>query len=260
MGTTDRPEGHDLEIAPALPAGAPIDDVVDRREFLALCGRGATLAAAAGFVGCATPARAQEGPAQEGPGGPFRYPIRDYGALRGLARLPDAQVEVHLALYAGYVRRTNALLDAFAGARGASDAGAQELRRRLGFEWNGMRLHELYFDGLAPDPAPLAPDGAFARAVAASYGGVDAWRRDLLATASMPGVGWAITVLDGGRVLNTWVNDHEAGALAGARPLLVVDVWEHAFAAYRKPTERAAYLDDLLACVDWHVVEARFAG
>ncbi|MCO5170055.1 MAG: Fe-Mn family superoxide dismutase [Planctomycetes bacterium] len=231
---------------------------LERREFLAW----AAAVAGAGLVGgcAAPPARADEDP-PAAPAGPPRYQPRDYGALRGLREITDEQVEVHLDLYRGYVRRTNALLDDVRALReaGRFDATYQELQRRLGWEWDGMRLHELYFDNLAPEAAPLTPDGRFARAVAGVWGSVEAWRAELLATARMPGVGWVVCARDPatGNLWNGWVEDHEKGHWAGGTPLLVLDIWEHAFSVYRKPTERARYLDDVLANVDWAAVERR---
>jgi Fe-Mn family superoxide dismutase len=247
----DRPQG--LELA--------------RREFLLLGGKVAAALTTAGVLGCATPASAQDPPAPgphdapAGGAGPLRYTARDYAHLRGLRAITDEQVEVHLQLYRGYVTRTNALLDALDAERaaGAPDAAHQELRRRLGFEWDGMRLHELYFDNLAKDAAPLAADAPFAKAVTATWGSVDAWRAELLSTAKLPGVGWVVTWKDGasGALWNGWIDDHERGHPAGATPLLVIDIWEHAWSVYRRPTERAKYLDDVLANVAWDVVGRR---
>jgi superoxide dismutase, Fe-Mn family len=232
-------------------------DELDRREFLALCGQGAALAAGAGLLGHSRVAAQDAAPAAAG--GPVVYAAKDYSKLRGLRGLTDDQLQVHLELYAGYVKRTNALLARLWETRAAADAAWQELRRRAGWEWNGMRLHELYFDGLTKDARPLADDHPFAKAVTGSHGSAAAWLDELMQTARLPGVGWAIAYQDlaTGQVLNTWVESHEEGHLAGARPLVVLDVWEHAWTAYRRPTERAAYLQDWLANVDWSVVAGR---
>lgn len=246
-------------------------DTLERREFLALCGRGAAALAGVGLVGgCASaqdppPAGAGAGdPAAPTPAarsGPHRYEAHDYSALRGLRGISDEQVEVHLQLYEGYVNRTNSLLSDLRDAReaGRADAAWQELARRLGWEWDGMRLHELYFDNLAPEAAPLAADSPFARAVAATWGSVEAWKRELMGTAKLPGVGWVICAQDPatGALWNGWVDDHEKGHHAGGQPLLVLDVWEHAWSVYRKPTERAKYLEDFYANVAWDVVAQR---
>ncbi len=190
-----------------------------------------------------------------------KYAAKDYSKLRGLQGITDEQVEVHLQLYNGYVNRTNALqerLFSLAGA-GTFDSAYQELKRRSGWEWNGMRLHEYYFDNLTPGAKALDDGNPFAAAVAGQYGSTDAWKLDFMNTAKMPGVGWIVAYLDpaSGQVLNCWVNQHEVSHLAGARPVLVLDVWEHAFSVYRKPTERAKYLDDFYANVAWDVVAQR---
>ncbi|MCO5170052.1 MAG: superoxide dismutase [Planctomycetes bacterium] len=190
-----------------------------------------------------------------------KYTAKDYSKLRGLQGITDEQVEVHLTLYNGYVNRTNALQERlFSMAQaGTFDNAYQELKRRNGWEWNGMRLHEFYFDNLTPSAKPLAQDNAFAQAVAGTYGSLDGWKNDFMNTAKMPGVGWIIAYQDpvNGQVLNCWINQHEVSHLSGARPILVLDVWEHAFSVYRKPTERAKYLDDFMANVDWNVVAKR---
>jgi superoxide dismutase, Fe-Mn family len=238
--------------ARATPVGVSDGPWLERREFLRLCGA----LGAASVIGCASdPPAAPDAP--DAPTGRARYEAKDYSALRGLRALPDAQVIEHVKLYEGYVARTNDLLRDV-----EADPASQELRRRLGFEWDGMRLHELYFDALAREPRPLTRDGPLARALAQTWGSVDGWRSELLGTAKLPGIGWTLLVHDpeSGALQTVWVNDHEDGHLAGTRPLLALDLWEHAFVVYRKPTERAAYVDELLSSVDWSIIEARFAG
>ena len=195
---------------------------------------------------------------------PTEYKAKDYSHLKGLHGISDEQIEVHLKLYQGYVNRTNALFAKVAGLSNEgkqADSSFQELKRRAGWEWNGMRLHEYYFDGLAPGAAPLADDNAFARAVAAQFGSVAAWKADLVGVAKMPGVGWAMTYQDphNGQIWNHWVEAHQDGQPAGGRVLVALDVWEHAFAVYRKPLppERAAYIDDFVANVNWDVIARR---
>jgi len=186
-----------------------------------------------------------------------KYTAKDYAALRGLTGLSDEQIEVHLKLYNGYVKRTNALLDALAAADPGTSAW-QEMKRRLGWEFNGMRLHELYFDAMAPGGRGELAGSAFGQAVAAQYGSVEAWQKDFLATAKAPGIGWTITYKDGnGNLLNVWVTEHEQGHPAGLAPILVCDVFEHAFSVYRQPTDRVPYLDDWFTNVDWQAVSAR---
>jgi hypothetical protein len=130
---------------------------------------------------------------------PTVYAAKDYSAIKGLHGITDEQIEVHLKLYNGYVNRTNALLAKVAkmandGQHG--DSSYQELKRRAGWEWNGMRLHEYYFDNLGSSGSFTPDANQFVARVAGLFGSADAWKADLMGTAKMPGVGWAITYLD----------------------------------------------------------------
>lgn len=194
---------------------------------------------------------------------PVQYKAKDYGRLKGLHAISDDQIAEHLKLYNGYVTRTNALLQRLAemandGKHG--DPGYQEMKRRFGWEFDGMRLHELYFDNLAPNgKGKLIPDSAFGAAVTKAYGSIETWKADFLGVAKMPGVGWAIATWDdvAHQFVNVWIDRHETGHLATCRPVVVLDLWEHAFSVYLKPTQRAQYLDDFFANVDWDTIGSR---
>jgi Fe-Mn family superoxide dismutase len=163
----------------------------------------------------------------------------------------------------GYVRNTNALNEQLADLVYEGKAGTpaySELTRRLGFEYNGMRLHELYFDNLTSAFEEPSTGHPLYAELANHYRNVDSWRRDVSTVASMRGVGWAILYQDPetGRLSNHWITLHEHGHPTGFRPLLVMDVWEHAFLIDYKPTERARYIDAFFANVNWQEVERRF--
>ena len=183
--------------------------------------------------------------------------------LTGLCGLSNLQIETHLELYAGYVNNTNNLtqeLDELARSGRASTPAYAELTRRLGFEYNGMRLHELYFENLTPHVAELGKDSVLHERLSSAFGRFESWRRDFVTVARMRGVGWAVLYEDPetGRLSNHWITLHEHGHPAGCRPLLVMDVWEHAFMVDYRPTDRAKYIDAFFANVDWGVVERRF--
>ncbi|MGH9869223.1 MAG: superoxide dismutase [Candidatus Polarisedimenticolia bacterium] len=191
------------------------------------------------------------------------YAPRDYARLRGLKGITDEQIEVHLTLYEGYVKRSNALLQSVTELRAKNRFASPEFaeqNRRLGWELNGMRLHELYFDGLKPGGSgALDEQNPLGAAAARQFGGVKAFEADLMGVAKMPGVGWAITYADPitGRLVNLWIEQHHAGHPAGWSPVVVLDVWEHAFSVYLKPTQREKYLEDFFANVDWQVAAQR---
>jgi Fe-Mn family superoxide dismutase len=190
------------------------------------------------------------------------YKVKHF-QLKGLNGISDLQIETHLELYVGYVTNTNRLnaqLNELAGSGRASSPEYAELTRRLGFEYNGMRLHELYFENLTSHFVELNHDSLLYERLDDAFGRFESWRRDFVAVATMRGVGWAALYEDPetGRLSNHWITLHEHGHPAGFRPLLVMDVWEHAFMVDHRPTERERYIDSFFANVNWAEVEHRF--
>ena len=184
--------------------------------------------------------------------------------LSGLNGISDKTLEMHFKLYEGYVTNTNKLteqLDALArsGKAASTDAAYTEITRGLGFEYNGMILHEHYFGNLKRQPASQ-PSAAVADALRSNFGSVESFTADFKAIGGMRGVGWAVLFQDPatGRLSNHWITLHENGHPAGYKPLLVMDVWEHAFLLDYKPAERAKYMDAFFSNVDWQAVDARF--
>lgn len=183
--------------------------------------------------------------------------------LAALHGISDKTLETHFGLYEGYVKNVNLLNERLAALRSSGEAkGANpayaELVRRLGFEYNGMRLHEYYFDNMTTSPQAIG-SGRLHDALGADYGGFDAWKDDFAAVAGMRGVGWAIAYYDTlqKRLTNHWVSDHEIGNVAGFVPIVVLDVWEHAFLLDYKPSERGKYIEAFFANVDWKACESR---
>lgn len=189
--------------------------------------------------------------------------------LSDLKGISNKTLDMHVALYQGYVKETNRLTERLAEfvRKGAVDHEAMpefsELTRRMGFEYNGMVLHEYYFEALKRH-SPGAPDkaSAFSAAATASYGSYEVWKADFTAIAKMRGVGWAICYQNpaNGRLSNHWVSLHGMGNVAGFTPVLVIDVWEHAFLLDYAPSERAKYVDACFSNIDWEIVERRLAG
>ena len=194
-----------------------------------------------------------------------KYSPRDFSKVRGLTGISDKQIEEHLKLYEGYVKRTNALTEKlFALCNDGKASGADpvyaELTRRLGFEYSGMVNHEYYFDNMTAGAQAEAPAGSkFRKAVEDSFGKYDTWLADFRAVATMPGVGWAMTFQDpkNGWLSNHWISLHQDNAPVGFSPIFVMDGWEHAFMRDYLATERAKYLDAFLKNVNWQAVDAR---
>ena len=193
-----------------------------------------------------------------------RYEAKTFSQLEGLAGISDGLLRDHVKLYEGYVSNVNELTGALSaitkeGKASGKNLAYAEMTRRLGFEYGGMVLHELYFGNLARNPAPLAPDSALAKAAAKSFGSVEHWLADFKAIAAMRGVGWAIAFQNpaDGLISNHWVTLHQDGTPPGFRPIVVMDAWEHAFVPDYKPTERAKYVEAYFKNLDYRACEAR---
>jgi len=180
--------------------------------------------------------------------------------LRPLEGLSERQMSEHLKLYAGYVKNVNTLMGRVEALAKNTEEHAYELsevRRRLGFEFNGMRLHEYYFEQFE---ASEASESALRSHIEAQFGSYDAWKAAFTSVAKMRGVGWALLMQDvrTGTLHNVWVSDHEVGHLAGQKVLLACDVWEHAFLLDYLPGERGNYIEAFFNNLNWQVAEARF--
>jgi len=159
--------------------------------------------------------------------------------LSSLKGISDQTLEMHFKLYEGYVKETNKLSERIAefindGKVDQDEMPAySELTRRLGFEFNGMVLHEYYFDNLKKGGGIGDPDrtSRFLKAAESSFGSYEIWKADFVGIGKMRGVGWAICYENpaNGRLSNHWITLHETGNVAGFNPILVMDVWEHAF-------------------------------
>jgi superoxide dismutase, Fe-Mn family len=188
------------------------------------------------------------------------YKIRDFSKLTGnLQGISDQTLKNHFTLYEGYINNTNKLIDLLMKSnKDGMNPEYAELKRRFGFEFDGMRLHELYFENLG-GKAPLEKNGKLYNKVAGCFGSYDNWEADFRATGGIRGVGWAVMYLDNftGNCFNQWIGEHENNHPAGCRPLLVMDCWEHAYIT-DYGTKRAPYLDAFMKNVNWQAVEARF--
>lgn len=194
-----------------------------------------------------------------------KYEAKPYN-LHGLNGISDQTLAMHLKLYEGYVTETNNLMSRIRdmlmdGKVDQEEVPAySEFKRRVGFEYNGMLLHEYYFDSLmsggSKEPSPTS---SFRGATEESFGTYETWKIDFISVGKMRGVGWAICYLNpyNGRLSNHYVSLHEIGNIAGCTPVLVADLWEHAFMLDYEPAERGDYLDAFFENIDWRAVEHR---
>jgi len=186
------------------------------------------------------------------------YKVQEHLKPKSLTGISDGQIEQHWQLYEAYVKNTNELLDEIREAEAGSRHWA-ELKRRLGFEYNGMALHEYYFGNLAAG-RPLKQKSLLADALATGWGDFRAWREEFAKTAAIRGIGWVILYHDpgAGRLFNWWVSDHEINHPAGLTPVLVLDVFEHAWMVDYGAGEKSKYVDAFLENIGWEAVERRF--
>lgn len=191
------------------------------------------------------------------------YTARTF-SLPSLDGISPEQVKVHLGLYEGYVKHTNLIMDKIAKLRDEDAAGnsylMNELRRRLGFEFDGMRMHEYYFEQFEGGPEAEATDTPLADAAVRKYGSWEGFIAHVKEVAGTRGIGWVIVYFDpkGSTLHTTFVNDHELGQLAGLPVILALDLWEHAYMVDYVPSEKNAYVEAFLKNLNWGVIDKRF--
>ncbi|OHA83366.1 MAG: superoxide dismutase [Candidatus Yonathbacteria bacterium RIFCSPLOWO2_01_FULL_47_33b] len=187
------------------------------------------------------------------------YEAKNFEGLLGTEGFSDILLRNHFTLYEGYVSNTNKVADLLKTAE-VGTPQYNELKRRFGWEWDGMRLHEFYFSNMIKGGIALDKKNSLAKKIEEDFGSFEAWEKDFKGTGAMRGIGWAMLVRDTetGRLFNVWVNEHDGGHLVGSTPLLVMDVFEHAF-ALDHGLKRADYITAFWNAIDWSVVSARFA-
>jgi len=188
------------------------------------------------------------------------YTAKDYSNLIGIEGFSETLLKNHFTLYQGYVTNTNKLMDLLASMLREGRVGTPEyaeLKRRMGFEFNGMRLHEYYFDNLGGNGV-LDQSGKLGRKLAEDFGSYQDWEKDFKGTGTMRGIGWVILYQDNitGKLINQWINEHETGHAAGCIPILVMDVFEHAFIT-DYGLKRVDYIEAFFRNINWGVVEGR---
>jgi len=190
-----------------------------------------------------------------------KYQAENYSRILGMQGISDETLQNHMKLYQGYVNNTNTLLERLGqlfdeGKERTPDYA--ELQRRLGFEFCGMRLHEYYFENLKGNGKPDTHSWIYQQ-IQQDFGSYDRWMKDFTAIGAMRGVGWAILFYDSRKkqLLNNWITLHQDNILPGVQPLLVMDVWEHAYLLDYQ-LDRAKYIDAFCQNINWQEVAKRF--
>ncbi len=184
--------------------------------------------------------------------------------LPTLDGLSEKQIAVHIGLYEGYVKHVNHIREQVQELTEADKEkyayAITELRRRLGFEFNGMRMHEYYFTQFEGGPAAPAEDAALTTAVSEKYGSCDAFIEHFTTVGMSRGIGWTVLYADpaANTVHTAWVSDHELGQLGGLHIILAMDMWEHAFMVDHLPAEKKSYIESFFKNVNWETVNKRY--
>ncbi|OGD67656.1 hypothetical protein A2442_03730 [Candidatus Campbellbacteria bacterium RIFOXYC2_FULL_35_25] len=176
-----------------------------------------------------------------------------------LSGISEKQTEEHLKLYAGYVKHANLILEKIeelSGEEGDNSYVISELRRRFSFEFNGMRMHEYYFESLEKGSKGLSDSSKLAE----SIGNLDSFVEEFKLVGMTRGIGWVVAYFDEPKdsIQIAWVGDHELGQLGGLPIILVMDMWEHAFMVDYLPSEKKKYIEAFFDNINWDVVEERF--
>ncbi len=190
------------------------------------------------------------------------YEAKNYESLLGMEGMSDILLKNHFTLYQGYVTNTNKLIDTMVTMTKEGKIATPEfaeIKRRFGWEFNGMRLHELYFNNLKKAGHTIDTKEKLAKALIETFGSLEEWEKVFKAVGTMRGIGWVILYYDPEKkqFFNAWINEHDAGHLAGATPLLILDVFEHAY-MLDYGLKKTDYIETFFKNIDWSVVEKRF--
>ena len=191
----------------------------------------------------------------------MNYELKNFENLLGLSDLSDQLLKNHFTLYQGYVNNFNKLNNILIEMEKEGKYGIPEyaeLNRRFGWEYNGMRLHELYFGNLTKTPVKIGENSELYKKISAEFGSYKFFEKDFKAIAAMRGIGWVILYWDkvADRLFNVWINEHDTGHFSGAIPLLVIDVFEHAY-MIDYGIKRADYIESFMKVIDWEVANER---
>jgi len=191
------------------------------------------------------------------------YDAKSFENLIGAEGFSAALLKNHFTLYQGYVTNTNKLIDAlgrFLAEGKTATPEYAELKRRFGWEFNGMRLHELYFGNMIKDGANLSMNSKLFKKIIEDFGTYENWEKDFRGAGAMRGIGWVILYYDLGseKLFNAWINEHDVGHLSGAAPILVMDVFEHAY-MLDYGLKRADYIEAFFKVINWKAAEERLS-
>ena len=184
--------------------------------------------------------------------------------LPKLTGISENTITEHLKLYAGYVKHANLIIDKINTLSSDIDTNSYtigELQRRFGFEFDGMRNHEYYFEQLEGGAKEIDSDSELAKKITENFGAFESWATRFKTLAMTRGIGWAILYYDPetDRLLNAWIDEQHLGHLTSLKVILALDMWEHSYMLDYVPSEKKKYIDAFFANLNWQCVTGRFS-
>ena len=192
------------------------------------------------------------------------YEAKEF-ALPALEGISAKSIEEHIGLYQGYVKNFNVITALIADMVKDSEKNAHplsELVRRRSFEFDGMRLHEIYFAQFENGAVPMSGVSPMTLALATQFGSVDAALAQVKAVGMMRGPGWSMLYFDpqNKQFQNGFSGEQHQGHFVTLPILLALDVWEHAYILDYGALGKAKYVDAFFANLNWSIIENRFAS
>lgn len=183
------------------------------------------------------------------------------GELNGISA---KTIEEHLKLYAGYVKHANLIIDKIAELSPDPETATKnaytigELRRRFGFEFDGMRNHEYYFEQL--EGGKKDASGKYLEQITKDFGSFQAMSDQFKTLVMTRGIGWAMMYYDQTteKLLLAWIDEQHLGQLTGLKVVLALDMWEHSYMLDYVPSEKAKYVEAFFNNLNGEVIEKRF--
>ncbi len=189
----------------------------------------------------------------------------DLPELKGISA---KTIEEHLKLYSGYVKHANLILDKVQELSATPEDATKnaytigELQRRFGFEFDGMRNHEYYFEQFEGGPIEWNTESALATKISETWGSIETWLSQFKALAMTRGLGWAILYHDKttDKLVHAWIDEQHLGHLTGLKVILALDMWEHSYMLDYVPSEKKKYIEAFFANLNSLVVESRYTA
>jgi Fe-Mn family superoxide dismutase len=180
-----------------------------------------------------------------------------------LVGISAKNIEEHLKLYSGYVKNANLIMEKVGELKADAEKNAYligEIMRRFGFEYNGMRNHEVYFGSFEGGVKTMSSKSSLQKQIETDFGSFENWLADFKMLGTTRGIGWAMLYWDrkDKRLLNAWIDEQHLGQLQDCALVLGLDMWEHSYVADYQPSGKKKYIEDFFFNLNWEMIEGNF--